>query len=133
MFARLVPLAAAIIALFQSQPSFRGGIDLIRLDVSVVDKAGLPVKTLRAEDFVVRVDGSARAVSFARFYGPDEGLVRPASAFATNVNREPGRLVIFVVDLEHQTRLRKADARNREQACHQPGAHRLGWAASDSW
>ena len=71
--------------------------------MSVVDKAGLPVKTLRAEDFIVRVDGSARAVSFARFYGPSEGLpslARPASAFATNVNREPGRLVIFVVDLE---------------------------------
>ena len=103
MSARLVPLAAAIIALLQSQPSFRSGIDLIRLDVSVVDKAGLPVKTLRAEDFVVRVDGSARAVSFARFYGPNEGLpslARPASAFATNVNRESGRLVIFVVDLE---------------------------------
>jgi VWFA-related protein len=104
MFFRLLPLAAAAIALLQSQPSFRSGIDLIRLDVSVVDKAGFPVKTLKAEDFVVRVDGSPRAVSFARFYGPDEerpAIAGPASpaAFATNVNRESGRLVVFVVDL----------------------------------
>ena len=102
---RLLPLAVAIVALLQPQPSFRGGIDLIRLDVSVVDKAGRPVKTLKASDFVVHVDGSPRTVSFARFYGSDEvhpvvaGPASPA-AFATNINLEPGRLVIFVVDLE---------------------------------
>ena len=105
MPARLLPLIVAIGALLQPQAPFRGGIDLIRLDVSVVDKAGRPVKTLEADDFVVRIDGSPRTVSFARFHGPD--AVRPLAAgpasptaFATNINLEPGRLVIFVVDLE---------------------------------
>jgi hypothetical protein len=37
----------------------------------VVDEAGEPVRELRPEDFIVTVDGAARPVSFARFYGPD--------------------------------------------------------------
>ncbi len=56
---------------FQTQTPFRTSVDLIRLDVSVVDAAGQPVRDLRPEDFVVKVDGVVRPVSFARFYGPD--------------------------------------------------------------
>ena len=94
---------------FQTQPQFRSGVDLIRLDVSVVDEAGNPVRDLRADDFIVKVDGAVRPVSFARFYGPGDmsrpGAPAPAppqasTSFASNVNTTPGRVVVIVIDLE---------------------------------
>jgi VWFA-related protein len=105
MTVRLAILALALAAL-QSQPTFRSGVDLIRLDVSVVDKSGSPVPDLRPEDFSVRVDGTPRKVSFARFYGAEEEASRTpaappsAGSFVTNVTRTPGRVVVFVADLE---------------------------------
>ena len=99
-------------ATFQPQTPFRSRVDLIRLDVSVVDEAGPPVRDLRPEDFIVKVDGVVRPVSFAKFYGPD-AAPRPATpaplapqasaSFASNVNATPGRVVVIVVDLESMT------------------------------
>jgi VWFA-related protein len=103
MLARLVACSIAALAALQSQPPFRTGIDLLRLDVSVVDDAGRPVQNLRAEDFEVRVSGQPRKVTTARFFGPDE-RIRPVSAppaaFADNTSTPPGRIVVIVVDLE---------------------------------
>jgi VWFA-related protein len=89
----------------QSQPTFRSGVDLIRIDVSVADKNGRPAADLTADDFVVTIDGTPRRVASARFYGPDAevGPAAPPSAvptYATNRSSGPGRVVIFVVDLE---------------------------------
>src|SRR5262245_8720373 len=110
MSIRLLILTLAAVAAAQSQPTFRSGVDLIRLDVSVVDKSGQPVTDLRPEDFTVRIDGAPRTVSFAKFYGAsaadsDAPAVAPAAAaaapsFATNAAVPPGRVVVFVVDLE---------------------------------
>lgn len=100
----IVCLLAALAGL-QSQPTFRSGVDLIRIDVSVTDKDGRPASDLTADDFVVTIDGTPRRVSFARFYGPD-AEVEPAlpsgavPTYATNRSSGPGRVVIFVVDLE---------------------------------
>ena len=105
MIFRSVVFALAALAAAQSQPTFRSGVDLIRLDASVLDADGRPVRDLRAEDFIVRVDGKPRAVSFARFYGPDEerALVpqpqEPAS-FASNAGAARGRVVVIVVDVD---------------------------------
>jgi hypothetical protein len=76
---RFLPLVTALgSAAFQTQTQFRSGVDLIRLDVSVVDEAVNPVRDLRADDFIVKVDGAVRPVSFARFYGPDD-VSRPGA------------------------------------------------------
>jgi hypothetical protein len=36
----------------QPQPIFRGGVDLVTLDVTVVDNDGKPVRGLKPSDFV---------------------------------------------------------------------------------
>jgi VWFA-related protein len=103
---RLFACALAAMAALQSQPTFRTGVELIRIDVSVLDKEGKPVTGLQPEDFLVTIDGAARRVSFATFYGPDtEGpagtpAATPPPNYATNKNAAPGRVVVFVVDLE---------------------------------
>ena len=48
-------------------PTFKAGVDLIRLDVTVVDKEGTPVDSLGSEDFEVKVDGKVRPVVTSRF------------------------------------------------------------------
>jgi VWFA-related protein len=106
---RFFACALAAMAALQSQPTFRSGVELIRIDVSVLDKAGKPVTGLQPEDFVVTIDGTPRRVSFATFYGPDPGAPAAAPAASlppnvgTNRNAAPGRVVVFVVDLESMT------------------------------
>ncbi len=105
---RVFACALAAVAALQSQPTFRAGVELIRIDVSVLDKAGKPVTGLQPEDFVVTIDGAPRQVSFATFYGPDSeapaaAATAPSPNYATNKNAAPGRVVVFVVDLESMT------------------------------
>jgi VWFA-related protein len=105
MILRTLVIALAALAAAQTQPTFRSRVDLIRLDASVLDADGRPVRDLRAEDFIVRVDGKPRAVSFARFYGPDEERAtvaqpREPASFASNTGAARGRVVVIVVDVE---------------------------------
>lgn len=102
---RLPACALALLVTVQGQPTFRSGVDIIRIDVSVVDKDGRPVRDLRPEEFVVTIDGTPRKVASARFYGPDSTPPesKPTDAaptYATNRMTAPGRVVVFVVDLE---------------------------------
>ena len=105
MILRTLVLALAALAAAQSQPTFRSGVDLIRLDASVLDTDGSPVRDLRAEDFIVRVDGKPRVVTFARFYGPDEDRAQVPQtqeppSFASNTGAARGRVVVIVVDVD---------------------------------
>jgi VWFA-related protein len=50
------------------QPSFRLGVDTVRIDAVVTDKDGNVVPDLTADDFEVRQDGKVQQVSLARFY-----------------------------------------------------------------
>jgi VWFA-related protein len=98
---------AAVLGILLQQPAFRSRVDLIRLDVGVLDSDGRPVRDLRADDFVVRIDGVPRRVSLAQFYGPDDGP-RPAASdapvsVATNGTAQPGRVIVLVADLESIT------------------------------
>ena len=99
------PLILAVVAaLVLQQPTFRSGVDLLRVDVAVVDDQGHPVRDLRPEDFVVTVDGVPRRVGFAQFYGPDEtpraaSGVEPVST-ATNLAAPKGRVLVLVVDID---------------------------------
>ncbi|MDA1093068.1 MAG: VWA domain-containing protein [Acidobacteria bacterium] len=47
-----------------AQPVFRGGVDLVRLSVTVVDAAGNPVDGLSAEDFVITEDARREEVTY---------------------------------------------------------------------
>ena len=88
----------------QPLPSFRSGIDVVRLDVSVLDKDRRPVRDLTAEDFTITVDGTPQPiVGFEAIVLP---LPEPPTAawmrdvapdLRTNALSEP-RLFVIVMD-----------------------------------
>ena len=62
-----VVIAAALVLVARAQdaqqpPSFRAGVELIRLDVSVLDKDRRPVRGLTAADFTVLENGKPQRV-----------------------------------------------------------------------
>jgi len=66
---------AAVVAVggLQAQPTFRGGVDLVTLGVSVVDRAGRLVTDLQEGDFEIREDGRPQTLAyFARGDAADE-------------------------------------------------------------
>jgi VWFA-related protein len=70
--------AIAAMALPQGQPSqppqpptFRSGAELVRVDVTVVDRSGEPVTTLTADDFDVEEDGTAQTVQSFKLVSAD--------------------------------------------------------------
>ena len=52
-------------------PTFRAEANLVRVDVTVVDRKGEPVTTLTAEDFAVEEDGAPQAVQSFKFVSAD--------------------------------------------------------------
>ena len=89
-------------------PTFKTGVDLIRLDVTVVEKDGNPIADLNSEDFEVRVDGKVRPVVTSRFLslaprvmdgtpGSSLAATRDYSGNDSGVN---GRLLVLAVDHE---------------------------------
>ena len=69
----VVAATVLVVALFSTSPSarqsiqrrstFRGGVELIYVNVVVRDKDGNVVRGLKAEDFVVTEDGKPQSVS----------------------------------------------------------------------
>ena len=105
--ALLVLLLLPTLASAQSQqPTFRGGVELIEVDVTVLDGQGNPVPDLEAPEFMVTVDDEERrivSVEFVAFEAPPEPsstVEAPESKpyYSTNQGLAPGRLVILVVD-----------------------------------
>lgn len=97
--------SAVAITAQEPQPRYRSGVDLLTLDVAVTAADGRPVTDLQADDFTVRVDGQARKVLFARFFGgggvaasPSAGRINPSLAHVSNAATAFGRNVLFVVD-----------------------------------
>lgn len=88
------------------QPIFRSGVDLITIDVVVVDGDGSQVPSLNAEDFVVEVDGKARAVVSAQYFEGAPPMV-PGSREAAEAARggaaapaDPNaNLVVLAIDV----------------------------------
>ena len=99
-------LVAGLLSQAQQQPSppFRSGVEIVRLDVSVLDRDRRPVHGLTAADFSVVVDGAPQPiVAFEEIVLPSR--VAPTAAWMrdvapdvkTNALGEP-RLFLIVMD-----------------------------------
>jgi len=110
MFGRSVLLlaaAGAAVAVLQPGQTFRTGIDLVQVDVSVLDKDRRPVRGLTASDFTILEGGKPRPVvafvpvDIARresFDGRASWLRDVAPDAVENDVRPEGRLVVIMFD-----------------------------------
>ncbi len=107
----LVTLVAVRGADAQTPPVFKSGVELITIDVSVIDKAGDPVRSLRSDQFQVMVDDRPRRVVSAELveHAPPAGEATPLPAanavrraYSSNELHEipvaPGRLIFIAID-----------------------------------
>ena len=85
-------------------PTFRTGVDLVAVDVSVVDRNGKPVTDLLAPDFAVKIDGQPRRVVSAEQVRIDPDAARREAAnpfetlYTTNLKPLNGRMFVIAVD-----------------------------------
>lgn len=106
----LVPVAAG-------QPTFRSGVDLVTVDVTVLDARGNPVTDLAREEFRLTVDGQPRRIVWAQYVPYPVSAAagappRPAH-FSSNEHAEPGRLILVAVD---QANIRRVEGRGALRA-----------------
>jgi VWFA-related protein len=103
----LVALGAAAAA--TQDPIFHARIDVVRVDVSILDRNRLPVTDLRAADFTIRDDGRERpVVAFSRVTVPVAPAATNGPAASTAADgsdatkdfdaEQPGRLVAVLFD-----------------------------------
>jgi len=91
----------------QQAPTFRSGVDLVTVDVTVLSRGGEPVASLNAGDFTLLVDGSprpivsVRRVEASRALQPDAIDARPVDAPAPAVDTAARRRFVLVVDRDH--------------------------------
>lgn len=85
-------------------PQFRTGVEVVRLDVSVLDRDRKPVRGLTAADFAVTVDGVSQPISAVSEIQAPDARARPdgwlgelASDVHTNALEHP-RLFVLVLD-----------------------------------
>ena len=125
----LFALVALLIASGHAQDSqpqrFRGGVDLIAIDVSAVDSKGRPVEDLKPGDFVVKVDGKARPIVSAELIKVDRGKAAPTrpvdALISTNQMPQNVRRIIVAAD---QTLITPGIARAAAAA---PRSSSSGW------
>lgn len=109
LLACLVPRGQA-----QPVPTFRSGVDLVTVDVSVLDRDGAPVEGLGPDDFLLRIDGELRPVASAEFVTLATPLAwagepRPVH-YSSNRYADTGRLILIAVDQRHIRRVDGAAA-----------------------
>src|ERR1035438_5676884 len=63
LIAQLLMVACLATLMAQTAPTFKANANLVIVNVSATDKAGLPVAGLKAEDFTVLEDGKPQKVS----------------------------------------------------------------------
>jgi VWFA-related protein len=82
----------------QTPPEFPADVRLIRLDVSVVDKAGRPIPGLLPEHFVVKEDGREVPVSYFEAFveGEAAGLEVAATDSGETESTAPRRVLLLV-------------------------------------
>jgi VWFA-related protein len=88
-------------------PTFRSGIDLVSVDVTVLSRSGEPVASLKAEDFTVLVDGaprpivSMRRVQASRSPALDALDAKPEDPVAPTFDAAARRRFVLVIDRDH--------------------------------
>ena len=94
----------------QPQARFRGGIDLVVVDVTVLDKTGAPIPDLRLQEFQLEVDGRKREVVAAEFVSSQRSRLaagaRPTpESQALDASIQPlataERSIVVAVDVEN--------------------------------
>ena len=93
----------------QQAPAFRASVDLIAVDVQVVDREGVPIGALDADDFEVTISGKRRRVVSANFIRSTNVDGTPFNQtdiqpVATNIwpdgsERPTGRIYILAFDV----------------------------------
>jgi VWFA-related protein len=87
-----------------SLPQFRTGVDLVRLDVSVLDRNRQPIHGLRAEDFTVLENGKPQpVVAFAAVEIPSAppaaaGWMHEVASDVANNQLDLRRVVVIIMD-----------------------------------
>ena len=89
-----------------AQPQFQSGTDVVLVDVTVLDRGGRPIASLRPGDFDVSVDGRPRRVQSVRLVrsGGTAPATPPGAAEATAADTAPAagpRRFVLVIDREH--------------------------------
>jgi VWFA-related protein len=88
----------------QLPPRFRGGVDLVQLDITVLDKKRQPVRGLNAEDFVILEDSKPQTpVAFSEVVLPASpastaAWTREVGADVASNENQSRRRVIIVLD-----------------------------------
>ena len=94
----------------QRQPTFRTGANLVRVDVTVLDRHGDPVPSLTAADFDVEEDGVLQSIQSFKFVeatgraGPDDDLslpIRSPEHAAAEAARDDVRVFLIFWDEYH--------------------------------
>jgi VWFA-related protein len=116
-----IVLLAATLSAQQPTPRFRGGIDLVTVDVVVLDKKGQPVPGLSRQDFTVLEDGRPQPVTeFQSVELPPPTAAaassRPAperriSYNSVTAGRIPGRAFVTIFDDVNLTRQQADEVR----------------------
>lgn len=105
------------------QPTFRTGVGLVRVDVTVTGNRGQPVTDLTAADFVVEEDGRPQQIQtlqYVRVTGhpaPDDDLsleIRSPEHAAQEAARDDVRLLVIFLDDYHLRHGPLFDVRLRE-------------------
>lgn len=98
-------MAVRVLGEGQQTPTFRAGIDIVDVDVSVLDRHRLPVRGLTAADFTVFEDGKPRpVVAFSAVDLPSREapsapwMAEVAPDVLTNAFPREGRLVTILMD-----------------------------------
>ena len=92
-----------------SEPSFKAGVELARLDVRVIDADGRPVRDLRQDEIEVVEDGERRPVVLFQHIEEPAGSYADvargtiAGEVSTNRGAARGHLYVLVFDQQHIT------------------------------
>jgi len=99
------------------RPTFRAGVDLVRVEVQVVDRDGVPIPQLGLTDFEVKIDGRKRPVVSADLINYDPALIAksvvPSPSLADFGRRPSDRMFVMAID---EASLKPGDAMVAAQA-----------------